>query len=267
MDPSQKASLTPSQLLDLHIPLDAFDKSRLTGDQLLELARRGEFLNPVEKGRLTPDQLLVLDSYGQKLEPYDLSRLTGEQKMRVHLAEQRKAADRENGADDRRFMKMAVDEARKSTAEDERHHPKVGAVVVKDGQVVATAYRGELRPGDHAEYTVLEGKLADEAIVGATVYVTLEPCTTRSADKVPCVERLIRRRVKKVVIGMLDPNQEIRGRGVLALQKVGIEVQLFSNDLVNELFEMNRNFIMDQEEKAAVQPSQKKGDPPNVWKR
>ena len=82
------------------------------------------------------------------------------------------------GDDDRTFQLMAIEEARKSVAEDERPHPKVGAVVVKNGEVLSRAHRGEV-PKSHAEYVALEQKLSDELAAGATVYTTLEPCTTR----------------------------------------------------------------------------------------
>src|SRR4051794_23791850 len=72
------------------------------------------------------------------------------------------------------LMRRAIDEARSSTPEDGQVHPKVGAVVVRDGAVLAAAHRGELGAGDHAEYTALERKLGDVSIAGSTVYTTLE---------------------------------------------------------------------------------------------
>lgn len=118
--------------------------------------------------------------------------------------------------DDRRFAQMAVEEASRSVSEDDKPRPKVGAVVVKDGKVLSKAYRGEI-PKSHAEYIALEHKLANELVAGATVYTTLEPCTTRGHPKIPCAQRLVERKVARVVIGMLDPNPEIRGLGVLRL--------------------------------------------------
>ena len=151
--------------------------------------------------------------------------------------------DGENDTDlDRRFMERAVEEARKSKAEDERVHPKVGVVVVKDGRELARAYRGELENGQHAEYTALEKKLADQTIAGATVYTTLEPCTTRNHPKVPCADRLIQRKVSRVVIGMLDPNPEISGKGYTKLRDANTGVSLFHDDLKSQIEEMNREF-------------------------
>jgi pyrimidine deaminase RibD-like protein len=150
--------------------------------------------------------------------------------------------------EERRFAQMAIEEAKKSVPEDERHHPKVGAVVVKDGNVVSKAHRGE-SPKSHAEYIALEEKLSDDLVAGATVYTTLEPCTTRKHPKIPCARRLIERRVARVIIGMLDPNPEICGRGILLLNEAGIETQLFSRDLRNQIEEMNRDFMREQKER------------------
>lgn len=143
----------------------------------------------------------------------------------------------------RRFMEMAIAEARKSKREDGRVHPWVGAVVVKKGVVLAKAYRGELSSGDHAEFTALEKKLPDEAIAGATIYTTLEPCTTRKHPKVPCARRLSERKVSRVVIGMLDPNPNICGKGLRELRNANIGVDLFDDDLKAQIEEMNRDFI------------------------
>lgn len=143
---------------------------------------------------------------------------------------------------DGQFARMAIDEARKCVAEDTRVHPMVGCVVVKDGLVLAAAHRGELN-GNHAEFVALEIKLKDEALTGCTVYTTLEPCTTRNHPKIPCASRLIERKVARVVIGTLDPNPEIRGKGVWKLQQANIAVEMFPHPLAMELNELNRHFF------------------------
>ena len=114
--------------------------------------------------------------------------------------------------DDRTYARLAIEEAWKSAPEDKRVHPKVGVVVVKDGKVLASAHRGEI-PEGHAEYIALEKKLEEVSLAGATVYTTLEPCTSRNHPKVPCAIPLAERRVGRVVIGMLDPDDGISGRG------------------------------------------------------
>ncbi|HET9164857.1 MAG TPA: deaminase, partial [Candidatus Angelobacter sp.] len=141
------------------------------------------------------------------------------------------------------YFRLAIEEARKSVDEqDGRIHPRVGVVVVKDGKMLAAGHRGELEKGEHAEYTVLERKLKNETLTGATVYCTLEPCTTRKHPKVPCAERIAERKVGRVMIGMVDPNPEISGRGQQLLRQANIEVGLFPGLYASEIEEMNRDF-------------------------
>lgn len=155
--------------------------------------------------------------------------------------------------DDRRFALMAVEEALRSVSEDERPHPKVGAVVVKDGKVLSRAHRGE-NLKSHAEYIALDAKLSDELVAGATVYTTLEPCTARKHPKIPCAQRLVDRKIARVVIGMLDPNPDIRGLGDQMLSDANIEIQLFPRDLRAQVEEMNREFIRAQRQKPHEEP-------------
>ena len=100
-------------------------------------------------------------------------------------------------------------------------NPVVGAVVVKDGQVVGTGYH-ERHGGRHAEVNALAeaGRLAR----GATLYVTLEPCCVWG-NTPPCTEAIIEAGVATVVVPMEDPNPEISGRGIDALRANGIVVR------------------------------------------
>jgi pyrimidine deaminase RibD-like protein len=155
---------------------------------------------------------------------------------------QKLCAEMEEDDVDRKFARMAIDEARKSVPEnDSKPHPLVGAVVVKDGKFLSAAHRGEV-PGNHAEFIALDKKLSDETVANATVYTTLEPCTTRNPPKIPCAERIIDRKVARVVIGMLDPDTRIRGLGIQRLRDANISVALFPDDLMSEVEDLNREF-------------------------
>lgn len=148
----------------------------------------------------------------------------------------------QNTGDNREFMQLAIELASNCVSEDGKVSPKVGAVVARDGVILASAYRGELKAGEHAEYTLLERKLKGVDLDGATLYSTLEPCTHRNHPKISCTDRVIERKLKRVVIGTLDPNQTIRGLGELRLQDAGVEITRFAPDLVLRLRELNQEF-------------------------
>lgn len=165
---------------------------------------------------------------------------------KVWRAQVQLSAERSTAPGDWHFANMALEEARKSVAEDDRVHPMVGAVVVKDGKVISQAHRGET-PASHAEFIALEKKHPDSELAGSTVYTTLEPCTTRNHPKIPCVERLIERKVSRVVIGMLDPDPRITGRGQRRLRQANITTDLFPSDLMSKVEELNRKFTREHE--------------------
>jgi pyrimidine deaminase RibD-like protein len=141
------------------------------------------------------------------------------------------------------LMVRAIELARRCAVEPGRISPRVGAIVARAGIVIGEAFRGELAQGEHAEFTLLERKLADKPLAGTTLFTTLEPCTSRNHPKIPCVDRIVERRIKRVVIGTLDPNDRIRGRGELRLRAAGVEIARFDPDLMPEIEELNRDFL------------------------
>jgi diaminohydroxyphosphoribosylaminopyrimidine deaminase / 5-amino-6-(5-phosphoribosylamino)uracil reductase len=97
-------------------------------------------------------------------------------------------------------------------------NPVVGAVVVRDGEVVGEGWH-ERKGGTHAEVAALDA--AGEAARGATIFVTLEPCDHHGSQP-PCVDAIVRAGIAKVVVGAKDPTRD----GIARLQEAGIEVEL-----------------------------------------
>lgn len=101
-------------------------------------------------------------------------------------------------------------------------NPLVGALVVKDGKIVGSGYHQRFG-GPHAEVFALEE--ADKKAKGATLYVTLEPCTHWGKTP-PCVDKIIESKIKRAVISTLDPNPLVQGKGVQRLKNAGIETRV-----------------------------------------
>lgn len=116
-------------------------------------------------------------------------------------------------------------------------NPLVGAVIVKDGRVIAEGFhrkKGEA----HAELDAINN--AQESLEGSTIYVNLEPCCHTNKTTPPCAQRLIKEKFKKVVICNLDPHPEVNGKGVALLRENGIEVEFgileAEGEKLNEVF-------------------------------
>jgi diaminohydroxyphosphoribosylaminopyrimidine deaminase/5-amino-6-(5-phosphoribosylamino)uracil reductase len=99
-------------------------------------------------------------------------------------------------------------------------NPHVGAVVVKDGEVVGEGHH-ERAGEDHAEVAAL--RAAGARAEGATLYVTLEPCNHVGRTP-PCVDAILAAKVKRVVVGCRDPNPNVQGGGLERLRSAGVEV-------------------------------------------
>ena len=139
--------------------------------------------------------------------------------------------------DDHRHMARALQLAARGLFTTDPN-PRVGCVVVRDGVVVGEGWH--MRAGSpHAEVHALHE--AGDAATGATVYVTLEPCSHHGRTP-PCAHALVDAGVARVVVAMQDPNPLVAGQGLQALRDAGIEVQ--AGLLEDEAASLNPGFIM-----------------------
>ena len=117
-------------------------------------------------------------------------------------------------------------------------NPMVGAVLVKEGIIIGRGYHA-LYGEAHAEVNALR-EVTDDRAEGATLYVTLEPCS-HTGKTPPCVDLILKKRIARVVIGMLDPNPLVNGRGIEMLRNAGIEVE--TGVLEEKVRQLNEIFL------------------------
>lgn len=155
----------------------------------------------------------------------------------------------------RKYQELSIEVMRGSIQErraDAKPSPYVGAVLVRGDGSVVTAYRGELREGDHAEFTLIERKCRSEKLDGYTLFATLEPCApgARHFPKLGCAERIVNARIGKVYIGIEDPDPTVCRKGIAHLLNHGIEVEMYPQDLQKEIEECNKEFLAAAYERA-----------------
>ena len=126
-----------------------------------------------------------------------------------------------NGMDDEYWMKRALRLAEKGRGRTSPN-PMVGAVLVKEGVAVGEGYHAKAGEA-HGEIVAL--REAGEGARGATLYLNLEPCT-HFGKTPPCAPEVIEAGVRRVVIGMEDPNPLVKGKGIEILRKAGLEVEV-----------------------------------------
>lgn len=159
-----------------------------------------------------------------------------------------------NSTSQREYMELAIKVMKDSIQEprEDKVSPKVGAVLIKPDGSIETASRGELREGDHAEFTLLERKNRAVPLDGATLFATLEPCApgARKHPKLGCAERIVNARIKKLYVGIEDPDPKVDRKGINYLIENGIDVEMFPADLQAQIREANKQFIKEAEERA-----------------
>ncbi|MEG0291990.1 MAG: bifunctional diaminohydroxyphosphoribosylaminopyrimidine deaminase/5-amino-6-(5-phosphoribosylamino)uracil reductase RibD [Anaerovoracaceae bacterium] len=126
---------------------------------------------------------------------------------------------------DNEYMNMAIELAIKGEGY-VNPNPKVGAVIVKNNKVIGKGY--------HTKFGSIHGEIealmnCSEDPKGATLYVTLEPCCNYGKTP-PCTEAIIKSGIREVVIGTLDPNKNVNGKGKAILEEAGIKVRMGSDE-------------------------------------
>ncbi|MBP1970651.1 diaminohydroxyphosphoribosylaminopyrimidine deaminase/5-amino-6-(5-phosphoribosylamino)uracil reductase [Virgibacillus natechei] len=122
---------------------------------------------------------------------------------------------------DEDYMKIALELAHATSAQTSPN-PPVGSVVVKDGVIVGMG--AHLEAGEaHAEVHALQ--MAGDKAIGATIYVTLEPCAHHGRTP-PCAELIIDKGIKRAVIAVTDPNEKVAGQGINMLREANVQVDL-----------------------------------------
>ena len=119
------------------------------------------------------------------------------------------------------YMRQALELARRGRGRVEPN-PMVGAVVVRDGEVVGRGWHDRVGEA-HAEVAAIEDAGGSGRVAGASMYVTLEPCNHQGRTP-PCTEALIEARLRRVVIATVDPEPRVAGAGVRRLQEAGVDV-------------------------------------------
>lgn len=146
----------------------------------------------------------------------------------------------------RKMMEKAIEVMRHSVLEhrpDGSPSPLVGAVLVKPDGSIVTAARGELRDGNHAEFTLLERKCVNENLDGSILFATLEPCLNRKHPKRGCARHIVNARIKEVYVGIEDDNPTVAGKGIEYLKQHGVAVYMFERDLQEVILKENKTFF------------------------
>lgn len=140
---------------------------------------------------------------------------------------------------DERWMRLAYEEAKKCPS---TVYPKVGAVIVSNGRVIGSGFKGR-EGGLHAEHIAInEAHQNGHATSGSTIYTTLEPCSVLRHGRTPCARRIINAGISEVYIGTYDRNPQIYRNGWHILSKAGISLKDFNSSYRQKIYELNDTF-------------------------
>ncbi len=137
---------------------------------------------------------------------------------------------------DESYIQLAIEIAKKGVGE-VSPNPLVGCIIVKDGKIIGAGYHQKFGH-NHAEINAINSATGN--LEGSTIYVNLEPCSHHGKTP-PCVDKIIEKKIKRVVIGTLDMNPLVSGKGIKKLKNAGIDVKV--GLLEKECIELNKFFF------------------------
>lgn len=139
------------------------------------------------------------------------------------------------------FLQRTIDLALKA---DSRTfpNPKVGALIVYENKIIGEGYH-EYAGGPHAEVNAVASVKDKSLLAHSTLYVSLEPCN-HFGKTPPCVNLILENKIPKVIVGCLDPNPQVAGKGIARLKENGVEVVLAEND--KDFIALNAIFFCNQ---------------------
>jgi diaminohydroxyphosphoribosylaminopyrimidine deaminase / 5-amino-6-(5-phosphoribosylamino)uracil reductase len=147
-------------------------------------------------------------------------------------------------AEDIKYMRRCLELAAKGEGLT-RPNPMVGSVIVHDGKIIGEGYH--IRSGGpHAEVLAIQSVEDKKMLERSTIYVSLEPCS-HFGKTPPCADLIIEKRIPRVVIGAVDSNERVSGKGIAKLEKAGCEV--LKGVLEAESRWLNRRFFTFHEKK------------------
>jgi diaminohydroxyphosphoribosylaminopyrimidine deaminase/5-amino-6-(5-phosphoribosylamino)uracil reductase len=137
---------------------------------------------------------------------------------------------------DESYIQIALEIAKKGMGK-VSPNPLVGCLIEKNGKIIGAGYHQKFG-GKHAEINAIESAI--DSLEGSTMYVNLEPCSHYGKTP-PCVDKIIESKIKRVVIGTLDMNPLVSGKGIKKLKNAGVEVKV--GLLEKECIELNKFFF------------------------
>lgn len=143
-----------------------------------------------------------------------------------------------------KYLQRSIDLALKADART-FPNPKVGAVIVYEDTIIGEGYH-QYAGGPHAEVNAVNAVKNKDLLPFSTIYVSLEPCN-HFAKTPPCVNLVLTHKIPKVVVGCLDPNPQVAGKGLARLREHGVEVVLAENP--DDFVQINKVFFCNQIEK------------------